>query len=101
LSTLHISHTTIHVPTQLSSFFFLTIRRPPRSTLFPYTTLFRSGSGSLCRTAESGPLSAGVAGEPARGSVHHRRAAGSQRDSRESAGGAGNGSDAGRTAAWT
>src|SRR3712207_7480128 len=26
------------------SFFFLMIRRPPRSTLFPYTTLFRSGS---------------------------------------------------------
>src|SRR5260221_790136 len=26
----------------LSSFFFLMIRRPPRSTLFPYTTLFRS-----------------------------------------------------------
>src|SRR5690348_17696068 len=25
-----------------SSFFFLMIRRPPRSTLFPYTTLFRS-----------------------------------------------------------
>src|SRR5439155_24772563 len=25
-----------------SSFFFLLIRRPPRSTLFPYTTLFRS-----------------------------------------------------------
>src|SRR5689334_25233609 len=24
------------------SFFFLMIRRPPRSTLFPYTTLFRS-----------------------------------------------------------
>src|SRR5438270_2332137 len=24
-------------------FFFLVIRRPPRSTLFPYTTLFRSG----------------------------------------------------------
>src|SRR5690348_17408842 len=24
------------------SFFFLLIRRPPRSTLFPYTTLFRS-----------------------------------------------------------
>src|SRR5436190_22898010 len=34
-------------PTQTSrpfsfSFFFLMIRRPPRSTLFPYTTLFRS-----------------------------------------------------------
>src|SRR5574340_1301648 len=28
-------------------FFFLMIRRPPRSTLFPYTTLFRSGHG-LC-----------------------------------------------------
>src|SRR5260221_3859376 len=29
-------------------FFFLMIRRPPRSTLFPYTTLFRSRcSGSL------------------------------------------------------
>src|SRR5258708_15229587 len=26
------------------SFFFLMIRRPPRSTLFPYTTLFRSRS---------------------------------------------------------
>ena len=27
--------------------FFLMIRRPPRSTLFPYTTLFRSPDGSL------------------------------------------------------
>src|SRR3712207_8654485 len=27
-------------------FFFLMIRRPPRSTLFPYTTLFRSGAGN-------------------------------------------------------
>src|SRR2546425_937929 len=27
---------------QLAVFFFLMIRRPPRSTLFPYTTLFRS-----------------------------------------------------------
>src|SRR5574343_1843828 len=27
-------------------FFFLRIRRPPRSTLFPYTTLFRSGRGN-------------------------------------------------------
>src|SRR5713226_10457421 len=35
-------------------FFFLMIRRPPRSTLFPYTTLFRSGGPGpgappLCR----------------------------------------------------
>src|SRR5258708_14900560 len=27
------------------AFFFLMIRRPPRSTLFPYTTLFRSNVG--------------------------------------------------------
>src|SRR5258708_24625405 len=31
------------------SFFFLMIRRPPRSTLFPYTTLFRSPQ---CRGSE-------------------------------------------------
>src|SRR5438132_6758303 len=30
-------------------FFFLMIRRPPRSTLFPYTTLFRSRRGPACR----------------------------------------------------
>src|ERR1039458_9487314 len=30
------------IPILLSAFFFLMIRRPPRSTLFPYTTLFRS-----------------------------------------------------------
>src|SRR2546430_13682413 len=29
-------------------FFFLMIRRPPRSTLFPYTTLFRSDTSSVC-----------------------------------------------------
>src|SRR2546426_5278013 len=30
-------------------FFFLMIRRPPRSTLFPYTTLFRSPTrGQVC-----------------------------------------------------
>src|SRR5205807_3217548 len=31
----------------LPSFFFFVIRRPPRSTLFPYTTLFRSGGVGL------------------------------------------------------
>src|SRR5438034_5114552 len=30
-------------------FFFLMIRRPPRSTLFPYTTLFRSGADRISR----------------------------------------------------
>src|SRR3712207_8701087 len=34
----------------MTSFFFLMIRRPPRSTLFPYTTLFRSrGIGLLAK----------------------------------------------------
>src|SRR5256885_13548887 len=31
-----------HQEARTISFFFLMIRRPPRSTLFPYTTLFRS-----------------------------------------------------------
>src|SRR3712207_7429993 len=36
------------------TFFFLMIRRPPRSTLFPYTTLFRSYSrqGTVEKIAE-------------------------------------------------
>src|SRR5690348_18510356 len=29
-------------------FLFLMLRRPPRSTLFPYTTLFRSDAGLAC-----------------------------------------------------
>src|SRR5205807_9521648 len=37
------------------NFFFLMIRRPPRSTLFPYTTLFRSpGLGHRERLSQSG-----------------------------------------------
>src|ERR1035438_10675626 len=36
------------VPPLCFFFFFLMIRRPPRSTLFPYTTLFRSIRGG-CR----------------------------------------------------
>src|SRR5438876_9818435 len=31
--------------------FFLMIRRPPRSTLFPYTTLFRSRGGGIVQRA--------------------------------------------------
>src|SRR5688572_32808813 len=34
-------------PYTFLSFFFLMIRRPPRSTLFPYTTLFRSREGPM------------------------------------------------------
>src|SRR2546430_7365147 len=47
-------------------FFFLMIRRPPRSTLFPYTTLFRSllyvrsSTGALGPLNEVAKLSTGV-----------------------------------------
>src|SRR3712207_8940778 len=44
--------------------FFLMIRRPPRSTLFPYTTLFRSGSGDpLEQRGELGQLGLGQVGQ--------------------------------------
>src|SRR4051812_49889742 len=38
-----------------SFFFFLMIRRPPRSTLFPYTTLFRSAVTLADAVAQGGP----------------------------------------------
>src|SRR5258708_34624745 len=43
-----------HTLSQLFCFFFLMIRRPPRSTLFPYTTLFRSPDArtALSKTAD-------------------------------------------------
>src|SRR6266496_5295482 len=37
----------------LEVFFFLMIRRPPRSTLFPYTTLFRSCCSASCRSSSA------------------------------------------------
>src|SRR2546425_5311836 len=36
-------------------FFFLMIRRPPRSTLFPYTTLFRSRATGHCGWPDVAP----------------------------------------------
>src|SRR3712207_9294473 len=36
----------MRLPVPCACMFFLMIRRPPRSTLFPYTTLFRSRSGA-------------------------------------------------------
>src|SRR3712207_7002727 len=42
-------------------FFFLMIRRPPRSTLFPYTTLFRSVAGRVEREVRA-----------AAGEIHNR-----------------------------
>src|SRR5438309_6762599 len=44
----------------LSFFFFLLIRRPPRSTLFPYTTLFRSQPRCRCGNVPSDPVDEGA-----------------------------------------
>src|SRR5256885_12322897 len=54
----NVSHLTV-----ITIFFFLMIRRPPRSTLFPYTTLFRS------RTAPEAPR---APGRPPGGRSRHR-----------------------------
>src|SRR5688572_32313816 len=51
-------------------FFVLMIRRPPRSTLFPYTTLFRSGLQAPAELARGGPLLAGQGSQ--QGADHHR-----------------------------
>src|SRR6266480_5493595 len=51
-------------------FFFLMIRRPPRSTLFPYTTLFRS----IARARGSLPGAVPPSAIPPRRGPHHPRA---------------------------
>src|SRR5438876_8424242 len=43
----------------IQDFFFLMIRRPPRSTLFPYTTLFRSTDLAFLQHALHGKLNVG------------------------------------------
>src|SRR5256884_9364969 len=53
----------IHLRLNLCFFFFLMIRRPPRSTLFPYTTLFRSlGTELLSFTTPTFGTGGGVTG---------------------------------------
>src|SRR5436305_12243291 len=54
----HITCDQLQTLSAISFFFFLMIRRPPRSTLFPYTTLFRSALRRDLRLVESayGPL---------------------------------------------
>src|SRR2546426_8451119 len=47
------------------------IRRPPRSTLFPYTTLFRSRGGGM-RSEEDGTGAALVAIDDGRARTEHR-----------------------------
>src|SRR3712207_7449449 len=67
----------------LFAFFFLMIRRPPRSTLFPYTTLFRSQldaclktsimllAASVCETLGGRPIA--HPGRPRRGAPRRPR----------------------------
>src|SRR6266496_2000522 len=55
-------------------FFFLMIRRPPRSTLFPYTTLFRSPRRRARRTSLRGLPLRDELGHPAALHLAGRRA---------------------------
>src|SRR5256886_9266450 len=50
-------------------FFFLMIRRPPRSTLFPYTTLFRSRRLGHRREQHEEPAEAQIVERPVAGAV--------------------------------
>src|SRR5256885_12978197 len=55
-------------------FFFLMIRRPPRSTLFPYTTLFRSRGGERRRQFRGLAYDLhALAAAPGRGFDHQRQ----------------------------
>src|SRR2546427_11662496 len=67
------------------SFFFLMIRRPPRSTLFPYTTLFRSGADRGRHLRDLPDVRPGDRPRTARGAavhdpVHRLQAQGGARD---------------------
>src|SRR2546422_2951235 len=49
------------------------IRRPPRSTLFPYTTLFRSGAPGVCVTQTPGAAQPASFMQPLSASFEQRR----------------------------
>src|SRR3712207_8615393 len=53
-------------------FFFLMIRRPPRSTLFPYTTLFRSLAPLACCLCDGKPRDAARSANAALGTAFHQ-----------------------------
>src|SRR6266436_5278683 len=84
-------------------FFFLMIRRPPRSTLFPYTTLFRADvrhraacGGRFVASLQDSTASASSRSAARRGPTPHSRHPGAAR--RETAGWAGSGSQIDRAA---
>src|SRR3712207_7548707 len=55
------------------------IRRPPRSTLFPYTTLFRSAQSGLYREDPEGSLALGEARQQDHDAVRRHEAPGHDR----------------------
>src|SRR3712207_9088196 len=59
---------------RISVFFFLMIRRPPRSTLFPYTTLFRSRREKAAAAQEPRGRGRRLPDHPAGQAVRRRRA---------------------------
>src|SRR6266536_1510418 len=71
MKNLHIPQSILWQPNNLTfpPFFFLMIRQPPRSTLFPYTTLFRSRSTSRA-TSTSWPTSSTGCGTSSRSEEH-------------------------------
>src|SRR3954463_78588 len=58
------------VSDSVAHIFFLMIRRPPRSTLFPYTTLFRSGAGCRRTAARARGQPANAVGARVRSEEH-------------------------------
>src|SRR2546430_14396548 len=85
------SHPTFHrsAPLLILFFFFLMIRRPPRSTLFPYTTLFRS------QVVEAEDGLPDRRGRPRRSAGRHPGAAGRGEDQRHGGGRGGGGGGGG------
>src|SRR5207249_12240410 len=68
----HMSRFFLILSSFLFLFFFLMLRRPPRSTLFPYTTLFRSAPAYRRHAlARQGNRRRSVAGRATRRSEEH------------------------------
>src|SRR5256885_16323133 len=66
-------------PGENAAFSFLMIRRPPRSTLFPYTTLFRSQHGAGVEVLQGLHGVPGFPGEWVEGCVTASRSGGCRR----------------------
>src|SRR5256885_9939862 len=65
-------------------FFFLMIRRPPRSTLFPYTTLFRSRRSRTVPRARCSRSNCSPLGQDSTGIQDHSHVTGGRKSDRKS-----------------